>query len=588
MKRPSNIRLVPLGSHCRGWLASFAVLGCLVANQAPAGVVRFKQVSQTFSEGVGIAFIGLERTTAEGGPAVTIQTVAQSATAGVDFHPVVTTYNFRADETDVSLVVQIFDNPQFQADRQFKVTLSNPVNLTIGSPAEIAVTIADNDELTLAGLGAAGTNTSQGAYALATNSTGALVVGGLFRTFNGALRNHLVRLQPNGALDPVFAGAGADARIWALTTLGDDRTLIAGDFQNFDGAARSRIARVQVDGANDASFTPGTGADARINSLHVLADQRILIAGPFGNYNGTPRSDVAILSSNGALDPSFNATTPSSFFGYVARPHTNGILVGILVGGTVAGPGADVTNALMRFDAAGSRDATFQVSVGDVFQNLVSDIVVQPNNKIVLCGNFLGINGQQTGSATVARLNANGSLDTTFNVGSGANEWVFRIARLTDGKFLITGFFTSFNGVPRAGIARLNENGSLDLNFAPESGANDAVYHALPLADGGILVGGAFSQFDGYDRFCLAELNRDGTPKLAPVKILESSLALGPALKLNLAVEPGRDFRLLSSATLGAWSPVVTNRTARRSYEMTLPASFPKEFFQVGQGFASP
>ena len=580
MKRPSTNCSNPLQSLCRGWLATFAVLSCLGAHQAPAGVVRFKQVSQTFSEGVGIAFIGLERTTAEGGTAVTIQTVAQSATAGVDFHPVVTTYNFQAGETDVSLVVQIFDNPQFQADRQFKVTLSNPVNVTIGSPAEIAVTIADNDELTVAGRGAAGTNTSQGAYALATNSTGALVVGGLFRTFNGALRNHLVRLQPNGALDPGFAGAGADARIWALATLGDDRTLIAGDFQNFDGAARSRVARVQVNGANDASFTPGTGADARINSLHVLTDQRILIAGTFGTYNGTPRSDVAILSSNGALDPSFNATTPSSFFGYVARPHTAGFVVG--------GAGTDALNSLMRFDAAGTRDATFQVSVGDVFQNLVSDIVVQPNNQIVLCGNFLGINGQPTGSATVARLNANGSLDTTFNVGSGANEWVFRIARLTDGKFLIAGFFTSFNGVPRAGLARLNENGSLDLNFAPESGANDAVYHALPLADGGILVGGAFSQFDGYDRFCLAQLNSAGTPKLAPVRVLESSLALGPALKLNLAVEPGRDFRLLSSDTLGAWSPVVTNRTARRSYELTLPASFPKEFFQIEQGFASP
>jgi hypothetical protein len=68
--------------------------------------------------------------------------LAQSATAGEDFHPVLTTYNFQAGETDVSLVVQIFDNVQFQTDRQFKVTLSNPVNLTLGSPAEIAVAVA--------------------------------------------------------------------------------------------------------------------------------------------------------------------------------------------------------------------------------------------------------------------------------------------------------------------------------------------------------------------------------------------------------------------------------------------------------------
>ncbi len=576
-----------LRSNRAGWLAAFALISSLTVMQSRAqdGTIRFQSAQVTVSEGVGIAFIGLERTTAEAGPEVTIQTVANTALAGVDFHPVLTTYTFAAGETAVSIIVQIFDNAQFQSDRQFKLTLSGPVNLTIGSPAEVTVTIADNDEPTAPGWGAAGTNTAQGVYTLVTNRTGGLVAGGLFRTYNGELKNHLVRLQPGGELDASFnPGSGPDGRVWALAAQNDDGILLAGDFQNFNGTARPHLARVLDNGSLDPAFTPGTGADGRITSVEVLADDRILIAGGFSTFNQVPRSDVALLLANGTPDNSFNAVTPPSFFGYVARRHDNGILVG----GTVGGEGANVTNSLMRFDLTGGRDTSFQVSVGDIFLNLVSDIVVAPDNQLVICGNFRGINGNPTGSTTVARLNANGSLDPSFNVGLGANDWVLHLVRLTDGKFLIAGFFTSFDGVPRAGIARLNANGSLDLDFAPESGANDAVYAVLPQGNGNIYLGGAFSQYDQYDRFCLAEVNGDGTLKLSPPRFLASARVDPAAVQFTFAVEPGRDFRVLTSATLTDWSPMATNRTARRSSELTLPASAPAAFFQLEQPFPMP
>jgi len=576
-----------LRSNSAGRLAAFTVISLLAVMQSQAqdGVIRFQSAQVTVSEGVGIAFIGLERTTAEAGPAVTIQTVADTALAGVDFHPVQTTYTFATGETAVSLIVQIFDNAQFQSDRQFKITLSDPVNLTIGSPAEVTVTIADNDEPLAPGWGAAGTNTAQGVYTLVTNSTGGLVAGGLFRTYNGELKNHLVRLQSGGELDASFnPGTGPDGRVWALAAQTDDRILLAGDFQNFNSTTSPHLARVLDNGSLDPAFTPGTGADGRITSIEVLADDRILIAGGFSTFNGAGRSDVAVLLANGTPDNSFNAVTPPSFFGYVARRHDNGILVG----GTVGGTGANVTNSLMRFDLAGVRDTSFQVSVGDIFLNLVSDIVVAPDNKIVICGNFRGINGQPTGSATVARLNANGTLDNSFNVGLGANDWVLHLVRLTDGKFLIAGFFTSFDGVPRAGIARLNANGSLDPGFAPEAGANDAVYAVLPRANGDIYLGGAFSQYDQYDRFGLAEVNGDGTLKLSPPSFLASARVAPASVQFTFAVEPGRDFRVLTSSTLTDWSPMATNRTARRSFQLTLPASSPAEFFQLEQPFPTP
>lgn len=60
-----------------------------------------------------------------------------------------------------------------------------------------------------------------------------------------------------------------------------------------------------------------------------------------------------------------------------------------------------------------------------------------------------------------------GSLDTTFNPGTGPNEecGIFCSALQTDGKIIIGGYFTSFNGLAKNRIARLNADGSVDKSF---------------------------------------------------------------------------------------------------------------------------
>ncbi|MBI1177314.1 hypothetical protein GC207_07730 [bacterium] len=556
---------------------------CLTSAFGQTGVVRFKQSAVTVSEGIGVALIDLERTGADAGTQISFQTEAISAVEGVDYFPVSETYSFAGTETSVSIAVQIYDNTQKQGDRQFKLTLSNPVDLTIDTPSEVTITIADNDELTVPGFGAAGTNIFQGIYALGTNSTGSIIAGGVFRTFNGTLRKNLARVLPSGELDPSFTpGSGPDRQVWALAVQPDDHILISGDFQNIDVIPRNRIARLTDTGTVDASFNPGTGADNQVSSIELQSNGQILIAGQFANYNGTPRSDVALLNSSGTLDLSFNAVTPDSFFGSTARRQGDHFLVG----GFVYGTGANVTNSLMRFDSAGNRDTGFQVSVGDIFYNQVYDILVLPDQKILICGNFLGVNGMN--SSGIARLNSNGSFDSSFDVGTGADDTVLHMQRQTDGKILVAGVFTTFDGQPRSSIARLNENGSLDTSFDPGAGADDFVYDALPLADGGTLAGGAFDSFDGYDRFRLAELDANGALRTNPISISSYQLEAGQNLRLNLKVEPGRRFRILSAPTLAGWNPIITNSTARSSYEAVLPASSDHDFFRIEQAFDTP
>src|SRR5581483_12146120 len=76
----------------------------------------------------------------------------------------------------------------------------------------------------------------------------------------------------------------------------------------------------------------------------------------------------------------------------------------------------------------------------------------------------------------LARLNPDGTVDQTFNVGSGVNGPVYAMRIQADGKVLFGGDFTSVNGTPFNHIARVNSDGSLDLTFNSGSGADGVVY----------------------------------------------------------------------------------------------------------------
>ncbi len=83
-----------------------------------------------------------------------------------------------------------------------------------------------------------------------------------------------------------------------------------------------------------------------------------------------------------------------------------------------------------------------------------------------------------------------GGLDPTFDPLAGPDNWVYSMVEQPDGKVLIGGEFTSYNGVPRNRIARINADGSLDASFNPGSGADGTVNSMALQADGKVVVGG--------------------------------------------------------------------------------------------------
>jgi uncharacterized delta-60 repeat protein len=309
-------------------------------------------------------------------------------------------------------------------------------------------------------------------------------------------------LEPDGGADGTFIpGSGASGLVYTIALQADGRILIGGDFTSYNGTPRNGIARLNDVGVLDTTFNPGTGVALSSGSPHVytLALQsggKVLIGGQFDSFNGVARKNIARLNSDGSLDDTFNPEINGDVYKIVVQ--ANG---GILVGGA---------GILLRLNTNGTPDP-----FNGIVNNNIYDILVQPvDGKILIGGDFTTVDGSPR--AGIARLNTDGNLDTTFTPGTGTGTAaVASIGLQTDGKILIGGNFTSYNGSARNGIARLNSDGLLDGTFNPGSGisggAYDAVQVVVPQSDGRIMVGGVFSSFNGIAVNHLLRLNLDGS-----------------------------------------------------------------------------
>jgi uncharacterized delta-60 repeat protein len=256
----------------------------------------------------------------------------------------------------------------------------------------------------------------------------------------------------------------------------------------------------------DLSFTNGTGANAIIYATKVRTnDNKIYIGGTFDAYNGVNIKRIARLSQTGALDATFaTAGTDGAVNAIALQPDLK-----CVIGGDFFGVGNTSSRRLARINDNGSLDTAFTTALGTGADGGVDALALQADGKILLGGRFQNFNG--TARNRVARVNADGSLDTTFNPGAGPDQPVVSIQVQADGKSIVTGNFTTFNGVARGGIVRLNPDGSVDPAFNPGTGASGLVNGAIIQDDGKIVVYGGFNFFNGLARPKITRLNADGS-----------------------------------------------------------------------------
>jgi uncharacterized delta-60 repeat protein len=348
---------------------------------------------------------------------------------------------------------------------------------------------------------------------IALQSDGKVVLGGKFTLVNGVSRKGFARLNSGGTLDAAFnPGTGAQSDVLFVAVQTNDQAIIGGAFTSVNGVGRNYVVRLNLNGAVDDSFDPGGSPNTIVNTLALESDGRLIIGGTFTNINQTGRGRIARLNADGSVDASFDpgtgVDTPSSAAVYSVTIQSNGQTI---VGGVFSSVNGTARNAIARLNGNGSLDGSYNPALTPF--SVVYACRVQPDQKAIIGGTFTTIN--TTNRARIARLGIDGSLDLGFNPGSGANSPVRTVALQTDGKVIIGGDFTTFNGTNRNSIARLNTDGSLDLTFDPGTGVTQGFpthVQALALqADGKVLVGGRFGAINDAGAEGVARLNTDGS-----------------------------------------------------------------------------
>jgi uncharacterized delta-60 repeat protein len=406
-----------------------------------------------------------------------------------------------------------------------------------------------------------------------TQTDGKILIGGYFTSYNGAPQNYLARLNPNGSLDKTFnvQGSGSNGPILAITVQNDGKILIAGEFTAYNNQAKNYLARLHSDGTLDNTFNPsGSGPDIWVSDLVLQTDGKILISGVFTSYNGVSRQKIARLNSDGSIDSGFNpATTLPNQFIDVLVLQNNGR---ILVGGSFNSPSPSIPaeRAFVRLNANGSIDNTFNGLSTFDFRQIFTAIQL-PDDKILIAGDFDNYNGVSVNR--IARLNADGSVDDTFysppfNFNIPYNGFIQSILRLPDGKLLIAGAFSSYNGNSDDKIVRLNADGTLDSSFNIGNYVPDFSLNALASTDdGSILIGGSFTALGDKALKGIAKLNSDGVLNLN----FNTENGTNDEVK-NVLLQP--DGKILIGGLFDTYNGLTVNKIARLNIDGSLDNTF--------------
>lgn len=394
------------------------------------------------------------------------------------------------------------------------------------------------------------------ASAVVVQPDGKLVAAGT--AFVGGNRDFaLARYHPDGRLDTGFGSGGlvlTDFGFWtddgaASLAIQPDGKLVAAGFSDagVPGDFDFALARYNPDGSLDTSFGFGgtlrtsfrdsTGGNAEgADALVIQPDGKIVAAG-FSDGGSPGDLDFALARYNpdGSLDPSFGfGGTLRTFFGgssesakaLVIQPDGKLVAAGFSNGG-----GADDFDfAVARYNPNGSLDSAFDGGIGAnggfrIFLGGNSEganaLVIQPDGKLVAAG-FSNAGGSNDFDFALVRIHTDGRLDTSFGIGGtlrtffgGDSEGANALVIQDDGKLIAAGFS---NGAGPDdfdfAVARYNFDGSLDTSFDGGIGANGAFRtflgggnfegaEALAIQPDGKLVAAGFSNSGGDDDFAL-------------------------------------------------------------------------------------
>ncbi|MFT6156591.1 MAG: putative delta-60 repeat protein, partial [Neolewinella sp.] len=174
-----------------------------------------------------------------------------------------------------------------------------------------------------------------------------VLIVGIFQVL--LLSGNVLAASPDDGFNP-----NPDGSVESLAVQADGKILMGGRDITIGGVARNAIARLNTDGSLDTTFNPNPDIYARVDSLAVQADGKILMGGNFSAVGAEDRNNIARLEADGSLDTTFNPNANSSVFSLAVQADGK-----ILMGGNFTTVGAEDRNYIARLNADGSLDTTF-------------------------------------------------------------------------------------------------------------------------------------------------------------------------------------------------------------------------------------
>lgn len=241
----------------------------------------------------------------------------------------------------------------------------------------------------------------------------------------------------------------------------EERIVVVGAAPPLSGSNihRLKVERYLLNGVKDVSFgTDGTGTVV-INAAYAWTlaiqpqDQKILTIGDQGV--------LVRLNANGTPDTTFGVNGVSQVNAGNARS------IAVQSNGKILTAAASIT----RYNANGTLDTTFGKSGRTDSKILASRDIKVLANDYILAGGY--VTASNKSNMAVARFTPNGQLDTSFGGGTGkatisvspANDFAYNIDLQSNGKIVLFGEADGVNGHSDFAIARLNANGAIDTTF---------------------------------------------------------------------------------------------------------------------------
>ena len=312
-------------------------------------------------------------------------------------------------------------------------------------------------------------------------------------------------IKATGEVDPTFNAAvqnGLKGSVVTIVKQADGKILVGGQFTVANNFGSVSIVRLNPDGTVDQTFkapdfyslSAGYSSSASsIQSIAVQADGKILVGGNFVRVNTQAANGLLRLNADGSIDTTFTPDLLSGIPGTILINIQGDNKIVVFVNYNNNGSSLQ---RLLRLNPNGSRDTSFQEVV-----DRVSAFEIQPDGKILIGTD-----------ANIYRLNSNGSLDISYNSAILQSSKVNKFVLLPNGQTLVGGAFRTINNIIVNYIARLNADGTLDTSFNPGgTGASATINSIDVLPDGKIIIGGSFFAYNGVERKKNARLNSDGT-----------------------------------------------------------------------------